>query len=191
MKILEIINPIELEGIKVIKCDIMLKSSWNHSKFVGVVINEEYCNGVSPKIMTVDQMKPLCANHPDILFVNAKNYRDDIFKFVNKNIGFSISINSDIRTKIISADCEEINHITGTPKLKIIPEYSKGFRVSEDNEIVAIDQFSDYELIKGLTEIIEKTKCSDYLLKATNPREMAAEIMNVFKLNSAEEMKVF
>lgn len=191
MKILEIVNPAELEGIEVIKCDIMLKSSWNHSKFVGVVINEEYCDGASPKIMTVEQMKSLCNNQPDIQFVNAKNYRDDIFKFVNKNIGFSININSDTKTKIISADCKEINHITGTPKLKIISEYSKGFRVSEDNEITAIDQFSDYELIKGLTEIIEKTKCSDYLLKATNPREMAAEIMNVFKLNSAEEMKVF
>lgn len=177
MEILEVIDPVELEGIKRIKCDTILKSSWNHSKFIGVVINEEYCSGDAPKIMTVGQMKSLCNNQPDIEFINVKNYRDDIFKFVSKDIGFSININSDTQTKIISADCDEVNKLTGTPMLRIIEKYSKAFRISEDNEVMSIDQFSDYELIKGLFNLVAETTNMKDTYNTDNFREKASRLL--------------
>ena len=177
MKILDVVNPVNLEGIKRIKCDILLKSSWNHSKFAGVVVNEDYVEGCEPKLMTVEQMKFMCNGHQDIEFVNVKNPNDVIFKFVNNRIGFLINMNSDTTVKVISAETKELNPISLSPNIKIEQEYSKGFRVSEDNKVMTIDTFSDYELIKGLFNLVAEATNMGDTYTTNNFREKASQLL--------------
>lgn len=191
MEVCNIVNCNELKGINEIKCKTLLKSSWNHSEFSGVVVCGEYFKDNIDKIMNINQMKALCNGNSKIKFVNVKNSNDVIFNYVNKNIGFAINMNSDTFTEIISSESEKTHPISLSPALQITEEYSKGFRISADNKVIGIDSYTDYELLVGLEEIIEKTKPSNYLLKSTDPREMAIELMSVFKLDSTEEMKVF
>ena len=193
MKILDVINLKELAGVKQIKCTVLLKSSWNHSEFAGVIIKGEHIEDESSKLITVDQMKLICEGHSDIEFVNEKNINDVIFKYINNRMGFLINMNSNIKSEVISMETKKCHEITLSPTLEIKGEFSKGFRVSEDNKVVSSEYHTDYEIIKGLDAIIQSLRPSEYLGKISDTRKRAIETIETYKSNAsiAESMKLF
>lgn len=193
MKIMDVINPKELEGVTKIKCTVLLKSSWYHSEFVGVVVSGTHLEDGSAKIMTVNQMKVFCEGHTTIEFVNAKNPDDSIFKYMNNRVGFAINMNSNTNSEIVSSESMEIHPISLSPTLKIAEEYSKAFRISEDNKVISLNSYSDYELFRGLNEIIQSLNPSEYLRNISGTRERAIETIATYKYNASvtESMEVF
>lgn len=178
MEKLSIINVVNLEGIKTIKCDLLLKSSWNHSTFVGVVVSGEYTEDGCAKIMTVEQMKAMCTGQPEIQFVNANRSSDVIFKYVDKRIGFLIDMNSDTKGKVISSEIEKLNRISQSPAIKIEEEFAEVFRVSADNIITTVGKLSDYEIIRGLVnQIIPTHELGAEVAGMTNAREQAYALL--------------
>lgn len=194
MEQLDIINVTNLEGIKIIKCDLLLKSSWNHSSFSGVVVNGEYTEDGCPKVMTVEQMQTICVASPDIEFVNVNRSNDVIFRYIDKRIGFSVNMNSDTKGKVISSETRKLNSVSLSPAIKIDEEYAKVFRVSMDNIVLPIDKLSDYELIRELVDLtIESGKFNAELIGMGNAREQAHEILKLREFNqrTSEAMKLF
>ena len=193
MKILDVINIKELRNFSKIKCNVVLKTSWNHSEFAGVIVHGEYFGDSSAKLVTVDQMKALCNGNTAIEFVNYKNDKNVILKYVSNSVGFAINMNSDTPTEVISSEIKEIHPISLSPILKIDEEYSKGFRISADNKVVSSEYHTDYELLIGLDAIIQSLHPSEYLRKISGTRERAIETIATYKYNEsvAESMKLF